>query len=64
MLAAVSAAGYPVLTELPTSAKRFGDGSRYRIEIPSCEGPAVMAAVVQAAAELAVRCTGCPRAAA
>lgn len=53
MRAAVSAAGYPVLTELPTSGERFGDGSRYRIEIPSCEGPAVMAEVVQAAAELA-----------
>lgn len=30
----------------PTSAKRFADGGQYRIEIPSCEGPVAMAAVV------------------
>lgn len=35
--------------DLPTSAKRFGDGAHYRIEIPSVEGPATMAAVIEAA---------------
>jgi hypothetical protein len=36
--------------ELPASAKRFADGGRYRIEIPSCEGPAAMRAVIAEAA--------------
>ena len=39
---------------LPASRKRFGDGGQYRIEIPSCEGPRVMQAVIAAAAEHAV----------
>jgi hypothetical protein len=34
---------------LPTSAKRFPDGAQYRIEIPSCEGPKAMRAVIEAA---------------
>jgi hypothetical protein len=34
---------------LPTSAKRFPDGAQYRIEIPSCEGPEAMRAVIEAA---------------
>jgi hypothetical protein len=34
---------------LPTSAKRFADGGEYRVEIPSCEGPDAMAAVVDEA---------------
>lgn len=54
MLAAVARAGCPVLTEAPTSGLRFADGSRYRIEIPSCEGPAVMVAVLRTAQELDV----------
>jgi Peptidase family U32 len=37
--------------DLPVSAKRFADGGQYRIEIPSCEGPAAMRAVVAEAAE-------------
>ena len=32
---------------LPGSAGRFRDGLRYRFEIPSCEGPKVLAAVVE-----------------
>ncbi|MEZ5320186.1 MAG: U32 family peptidase [Vicinamibacterales bacterium] len=34
---------------LPTSAKRFADAGEYRVEIPSCEGPAAMRAVVEEA---------------
>jgi hypothetical protein len=37
--------------DLPVSAKRFADGGQYRIEIPSCEGPKAMEAVLTAAAE-------------
>src|SRR5215813_1880459 len=35
--------------DLPTSRKRFPDDGQYRIEIPSCEGPRAMEAVVAAA---------------
>ena len=34
--------------DLPTSTKRFPDGASYRVEIPSCEGPKAMAAVIAA----------------
>ena len=39
------------------SDARFADGLRYRVEIPSCEGPAVMRAVLEEAAarDVAVR---------
>ena len=37
------------LYALPSSAKRFPDGSQYRIEIPSVEGPRALAAVLDAA---------------
>src|SRR5713101_4120851 len=37
--------------DLPTSRKRFADGGQYRVEIPSCEGPRAMEAVVAAARE-------------
>ncbi|HEY6212398.1 MAG TPA: U32 family peptidase [Vicinamibacterales bacterium] len=37
--------------DLPSSPKRFADGGQYRIEIPSCEGPRAMEAVVAAARE-------------
>ncbi|HEV3139393.1 MAG TPA: U32 family peptidase [Vicinamibacterales bacterium] len=37
--------------DMPASAKRFADGGQYRIEIPSCEGPRAMEAVVAAARE-------------
>ncbi len=40
--------------DLPTSSKRFADGGQYRIEIPSCEGPKAMEAVIAAAEELKV----------
>jgi hypothetical protein len=40
--------------ELPTSRKRFADEGQYRIEIPSCEGPKAMEAVMAAAREHAV----------
>ena len=36
--------------DLPSSGKRFDDGGHYRIEIPSCEGPKAMRAVVDEAA--------------
>lgn len=35
--------------DLPESGKRFDDGGQYRIEIPSCEGPAAMHAVISEA---------------
>lgn len=35
--------------DLPTSTKRFPDGGQYRVEIPSCEGPEAMEAVIAAA---------------
>ena len=35
--------------DLPSSTRRFPDGAHYRIEIPSVEGPAAMAAVIDAA---------------
>ena len=47
--------GHPVVTGEPESAGRFADGRRYRVEIPSCEGPAVMAAVLDEAGRRGVR---------
>jgi hypothetical protein len=35
---------------LPESGKRFADGSRWKVEIPSVEGPAAMSAVIDQAA--------------
>lgn len=35
--------------QYPTSGKRFLDGGQYRIEIPSCEGPEALAAVIEEA---------------
>lgn len=40
--------------DLPESKLRFADGAHYRIEIPSVEGPRVMAAVLEEAARLNV----------
>lgn len=37
--------------DLPTSVKRFPDGAQYRVEIPSVEGPAALAAVIAQADE-------------
>ena len=47
------AQGLPVrdANELPASVKRFADGGQYRVEIPSCEGPAAMRAVIAEAKE-------------
>jgi hypothetical protein len=42
------------LHDLPTSAKRFPDGAQYRVEIPSTEGPACLAAVIAEAERLDV----------
>lgn len=47
--------GHPVVTGEPESTARFPDGSTHRIEIPSCEGPAVMAAVLDEAERRGVR---------
>ncbi|SRR6266508_877101 len=45
----VAALGHKVV-ELPQpSARRFADGASYRVEIPSCEGPGVFAAVLNEA---------------
>jgi hypothetical protein len=35
--------------DLPSSPKRFPDGAQYRIEIPSCEGPAALRAALEEA---------------
>ena len=35
--------------DLPASKKRFPDGAQWRIEIPSCEGPEVLRAVLEEA---------------
>jgi Peptidase family U32 len=43
------------LHDLPSSPKRFPDGAQYRVEIPSTEGPACLAAVVAEADRLDVR---------
>ena len=42
------------LYHLPDSSKRFPDGSQYRIEIPSTEGPRALEAVLDEAARLGV----------
>ena len=40
--------------DLPSSARRFADGAHYRVEIPSVEGPRVLAAVLEEAQRLSV----------
>lgn len=45
---------HPVVEEPAESAGRFPEGSRYRIEIPSCEGPAVLESVIGEAQRLDV----------
>lgn len=40
--------------DLPTSSRRFPDGAHYRVEIPSVEGPRVLAAVLEEAQRLSV----------
>jgi hypothetical protein len=39
---------------LPNSNKRFPDGAQYRVEIPSTEGPAALAVVIEEADKLGV----------
>jgi len=47
--------GYPVMgPRLPASSQTFPEGTPWRIEIPSCEGPRVMAAVLEEAAARSV----------
>jgi peptidase U32-like protein len=41
--------------DLPASSKRFPDGAAYRVEIPSCEGPKALRAVIEEAAARKVR---------
>jgi hypothetical protein len=41
--------------DLPSSSKRFPDGAAYRVEIPSCEGPKALRAVIDEAAARKVR---------
>jgi len=43
------------LVELPDSEKRFPDGARYRVEIPSVEGPRVLEAVLDEAEKRGVQ---------
>src|SRR3954463_16689947 len=43
------------LHALPDSPRRFADGARYRVEIPSCEGPRCLEAVLEEAERLDVR---------
>ena len=43
------------LNELPDSPKRFPDGTQYRIEIPSTEGPRCLEAVLEEAERLDIR---------
>jgi hypothetical protein len=51
----LSELGYPAADQGRLAAGGFADGSRWRIEIPSCEGPRVMEAVVEEAAARGVR---------
>jgi hypothetical protein len=40
---------------LPDSPKRFADGARHRVEIPSCEGPRCLEALLETSTRLDVR---------
>jgi hypothetical protein len=42
------------LHSLPSSTKRFPDGAQYRVEIPSTEGPAALAAILEEADRYAI----------
>jgi hypothetical protein len=55
MLTQLTGLGYAVVDTPDDSAARFADGARYRVEIPSCEGPAVFTAVLEEADALGVR---------
>jgi hypothetical protein len=45
----LAACGLTAEAEAPASRVRFPDGAHFRIEIPSCEGPAVLRAIVDEA---------------
>jgi hypothetical protein len=47
----LAATGYRWDPQIRDSEARFSDGARYRIEIPSTEGPSVLRAVIEEAAE-------------
>jgi Peptidase family U32 len=47
--------GHPPVDAGTASPRRFEDGAQYRVEIPSCEGPAVMEAVLDEAGDRGVR---------
>jgi hypothetical protein len=51
---ALAAIGYEYGGDVSESEVRFADGARYRIEIPSTEGPAVLRAVIEEAADRGV----------
>jgi Peptidase family U32 len=55
LLALVERLGHPAVVAAADSPQRFADGSRYRIEIPSCEGPRVFEAVLAEAERHDVR---------
>lgn len=50
----LAAAGHPSEAEIPQSEHRFPDGAHFRIEIPSVEGPDVLAAVLEEASQRGV----------
>jgi hypothetical protein len=47
--------GFPSLAACGTSSRRFPDGTAWKVEIPSCEGPRVMEAVIEEADGRGVR---------
>lgn len=55
LLALVERLGHPAVMAPADSGQRFADGSRYRVEIPSCEGPRVFEAVLAEAERHDVR---------
>jgi hypothetical protein len=50
----LAAVGYSWGDRAPESEARFSDGARYRIEIPSTEGPSVLRAVIDEASDRGV----------
>ncbi|MEI8058014.1 MAG: U32 family peptidase [Actinomycetes bacterium] len=50
----LAAAGLPTEAASPASDKRFPDGAHFRVEMPSVEGPAVLAAILDEARQRGV----------